>query len=202
MAERYPGYDVLTKWDSPSFDEVTRGVIRRRLQAVPKRRFFTPGEFLCVEALAARLTGQDQDNPLVPIAPVIDCDLFEARGGGFRHADFPTAPEVWRITLAGIEAEARRVGAKDFADLTPDRQDAILRALQSGTVRAASFKGLSPPRAFNAVLSAVIGVFYAHPAAWSEIGFGGPASPRGYVRMGLDERDPWEAPPSQGSRRS
>ena len=26
-----------------------------------------------------------------------------------------------------------------------------------------------------------------------EIGFGGPASPRGYVRMNFDRRDPWEA---------
>jgi hypothetical protein len=37
------------------------------------------------------------------------------------------------------------------------------------------------------------GIYYAHPAAWSEIGFGGPASPRGYVRLGFDQRDPWEA---------
>ena len=31
------------------------------------------------------------------------------------------------------------------------------------------------------------------PTAWNEIGFGGPASPRGYVRMDFDRRDPWEA---------
>ena len=35
--------------------------------------------------------------------------------------------------------------------------------------------------------------YYAHPTAWSEIGFGGPASPRGYVRMDENRRDPWEA---------
>jgi hypothetical protein len=35
--------------------------------------------------------------------------------------------------------------------------------------------------------------YYSHPTAWSEIGFGGPASPRGYVRMGFNRRDPWEA---------
>ena len=35
--------------------------------------------------------------------------------------------------------------------------------------------------------------YYAHPIAWNEIGFGGPASPRGYVRMDFDRRDPWEA---------
>ena len=34
---------------------------------------------------------------------------------------------------------------------------------------------------------------YSHPAAWSEIGWGGPASPRGYVRLDFNDRDPWEA---------
>jgi hypothetical protein len=39
----------------------------------------------------------------------------------------------------------------------------------------------------------VLHAYYSHPTAWNEIGFGGPASPRGYVRMGYDRRDPWEA---------
>ena len=34
--------------------------------------------------------------------------------------------------------------------------------------------------------------FYAHPWAWNEIGFGGPAYPRGYKNLGLDRREPWE----------
>ena len=41
------------------------------------------------------------------------------------------------------------------------------------------------------------GLYYSHPTAWSEMGFGGPASPRGYVRMELDRRDPWEAAESK-----
>ena len=43
------------------------------------------------------------------------------------------------------------------------------------------------------LLKEVVGIYYSHPDAWSEIGFGGPASPRGYARLGPDERDPWEA---------
>ncbi len=42
--------------------------------------------------------------------------------------------------------------------------------------------------------------YYAHPAAWNEIGFGGPASPRGYVRMDFDQRDPWEAAEAKPGR--
>jgi len=37
--------------------------------------------------------------------------------------------------------------------------------------------------------------FYAHPWARNEIGFGGPAYPRGYSAFGnpeLGEREPWE----------
>ena len=39
--------------------------------------------------------------------------------------------------------------------------------------------------------------FYSHPWAWNEIGFGGPAYPRGYSRFGSPElepadREPWE----------
>jgi hypothetical protein len=36
--------------------------------------------------------------------------------------------------------------------------------------------------------------FYAHPWAWNEIGFGGPAYPRGYKNAGLGKREPWERP--------
>ncbi len=34
--------------------------------------------------------------------------------------------------------------------------------------------------------------FYSHPWAWNEIGFGGPAYPRGYKNAGMGRREPWE----------
>ena len=105
------------------------------------------------------------------------------------------------MALAGIDAQGRHHHRRAFADLPAADQDAVLRAVQSGQVAAGSFDGLSSPLVFGAILGAVVGVYYAHPAAWSEIGFGGPASPRGYVRIGLDERDPWEAQLSPRGRR-
>jgi hypothetical protein len=36
--------------------------------------------------------------------------------------------------------------------------------------------------------------FYSHPWAWNEIGFGGPAYPRGYKYLALGAREPWEVP--------
>jgi hypothetical protein len=34
------------------------------------------------------------------------------------------------------------------------------------------------------VMRAVLAAFYSHPWAWNEIGFGGPAYPRGFMRLG------------------
>ena len=38
----------------------------------------------------------------------------------------------------------------------------------------------------------VVGAYYAHPFAWDEIGFGGPAYPRGYMRLEKGRAEPWE----------
>jgi len=34
--------------------------------------------------------------------------------------------------------------------------------------------------------------FYSHPLAWNEIGFPGPAYPRGYKNPGVDALEPFE----------
>jgi hypothetical protein len=43
------------------------------------------------------------------------------------------------------------------------------------------------------VLRQIAGVYYAHPFAWDEIGFGGPAYPRGYFALNHGAREPWES---------
>ncbi|MHA7165264.1 gluconate 2-dehydrogenase subunit 3 family protein, partial [Burkholderia pseudomallei] len=74
-------------------------------------------------------------------------------------------------------------------------RDAILRAAQRGALDGPAWRGMSSALFFSKrVLSDVASAYYSHPLAWNEIGFGGPASPRGYVRMDFNRRDPWEAP--------
>lgn len=190
----YPGYDVLAKWEGPSFNPPTRAVLRERMHLVPERRFFSEAEWALMEVISARLIPQDGRDEPVAITPWVDAQLAEGRGEGFRHDGMPPMTVAWRRGLAGVESEAKRTYLRSFTDLPPDLQDTMLKAVQSGEVDEAAFGGVPPGRFFTHVLlKAVVGVYYAHPAAWNEIGFGGPASPRGYVRLGLDERDPWEA---------
>lgn len=190
----YPGYDVLSKWRSPSFNERTRDVIRKRLDEVPARVFFASDEWLLMDALAARLIPQPDRDPPIPITPWVDQALAENRGDGFRYDGMPPMQQSWRVGLAGIAAEAQRRHAMRFTALAPDVQDALLADIQQGEVDPTLWGDVPAARFFvQVLLKTVAGIYYAHPAAWSEIGFGGPASPRGYVRMGPDRRDPWEA---------
>jgi len=120
--------------------------------------------------------------------------LAENRGEGFRYDGMPPMREAWRKGLAGLEAEAGRRFGAPFHTLAADEQDHVLKAVQAGEADPAGWAGLSPRTFFRDVLlKTVAGIYYAHPSAWNEIGFGGPASPRGYVRLGADSRDPWEA---------
>ncbi len=193
MAERYPGYDVLAKWRSPSFDDTTRAVLRQRLATVPARRFLAPAEWELLEALAARLMPQPDRAEPIPITPWIDAMLVEGVGDGYRRDGWPGLRETWRMGLAAIEDEARIAAAGGFAAMDADAQDALLARIQRGEVRSPQWQQLPPAHFFGMLLRTVAAIYYSHPAAWSEIGFGGPASPRGYVRLGFDEQDPWEA---------
>jgi len=186
-------YDVLDKWDSPSWNDQTRAAVRKRLEEVPERRFLSEAQWSLLEAIVARLMPQPDREEPVPIVPWIDAKLAGNRGPGYRYADMPPMREAWRQGLAGIQGEARERHGAPFASLTPEQQDAILADVQHDRTDGRWWGDLPPGGFFlHALLKETAAIYYSHPAAWSEIGFGGPASPRGYARLGFDERDPWE----------
>ena len=194
MSHRYPDYDLLDKWDTVSFDTLTRGVIRQRLSNTPERRFFTEAEWTLLEAVAARLAPTPERGRPIPIAPWIDAELAEGEGEGYRFEGMPKAEDAWRKGLALLAEEAHAQYGRPFEAQDEATQLAFLKRLQTAEVDKARWSGLDPQRFFSGVLlKAIVGVYYAFPQAWNEVGFGGPASPRGYVRIGLNERDPWEA---------
>jgi hypothetical protein len=190
----YLTYDVLDKWDSPSWTDQTRNAVRQRLEQVPPRKFLTPEQWSLLEAIAARLIPQPDREEPVPIVPWIDNMLHLNHSPGYRYADMPAMRDAWRQGLDAIADEARYRHGKSFEELPPEEQDALLTDVQHNRVESRYWADLPAGGFFlHHLLKQVVGVYYAHPAAWSEIGFGGPASPRGYARLGPDERDPWEA---------
>lgn len=193
-AELFPGYDVLAKREGLSWNDATRRVIDQRLAVSNEPKYFSTEEWLTLEALCRRIVPQPQNRPEVPLAAYIDRAMLEHGDAGTRIEPMPYDGEAWKCALAAIDAEALAAHQVAFRDLPARAADALLAGMQNGELTDAAW-GNVPPKLFFAkrVLVDVPAAYYAHPTAWSEVGFGGPASPRGYVRMGADRRDPWEA---------
>jgi hypothetical protein len=198
----YPDYEVLLKWDTPSWNEASRKTVGERLSAVPERQFLPPHEYQTLEAACHRLVPQPEREEPIPIAPWIDQKSFANRTEGYRYAGMPPLQETWRAGLKGIDEEARYRFDMPFVELSASNQDEILACLASGDTHGEVFQSLSAKQFFSAhLLYECASIYYAHPQSWNEIGFGGPASPRGYVRLGANRRDPWEAPFPRDNRR-
>jgi hypothetical protein len=107
----------------------------------------------------------------------------------------PYMREAWKRGLAEIDSEAKaRHDGRGFAVLTDREKDALLRSMQTGEANDERWAGLDAKAFFERrILADVPALYYSHPKAWNEIGFGGPASPRGYVRLDGDRLDSWEA---------
>ena len=191
---RYPAYDVLNKWDTPSWDDMTRRVIDERLATPPAPSFFNAVEWLGATALCTCIVPQADAEPVVPLAALLDAKLAGHGDDGYRDARLPPMRDAWHTGLAALDAECRALHELPFASIVRAAQIAMLGQMQRGELKSAAWHGMPSELFFSQrVLHDVWGLYYSHPRAWSEIGLGGPANPRGYVRMYFDRRDPWEA---------
>jgi hypothetical protein len=193
VTDRFPGYEVLSKRDSMSWNDPTRQAIDERLAIEDKPAFFSDEDYRTLQALCDRILPQPEAVK-VPLAAFIDRGLLEHGDTGTRYEPMPYDGECWKIGLAALNAEAQAIFGMRFCELESGDADALLKRCQAGTLDNAAW-GRVPPAMFfhRRILWDIPGAFYAHPSSWNEIGFGGPASPRGYVRMQANRRDPWEA---------
>lgn len=191
---RYPGYDVLNKRETPSWDAPTRAVIAERLATPGEPRFFDAVQWLALTHLCRCIVPQADAEPVVPLAALVDAKLTQNTGDGYRDTRLPPSRDAWRTGLAALDAESRAQFGLPFASVEPPQQHALLEQMQRGDMHDDAWQGM-PSKLFfeKRVLHDVCSAYYSHPHAWSEIGFGGPANPRGYVRLYFDRRDPWEA---------
>jgi hypothetical protein len=190
----YPGFSTLSQ--QAFWDEATRAVILQRVHHLPPIRFFTPDERALMEALVARLVPQDDRDEAhrVPLVNTIDERLFTGRIDGYRFEDMPPDTEAYRLGLSGIDAIAHHLHRRRFVDLTATEQDEVLWTLHRGEPPAGEdvWERVAVARFWLLITQDAIEAYYAHPFAWDEIGFGGPAYPRGYFRLEHGRPEPWE----------
>jgi hypothetical protein len=164
------------------WDEATRRVVFGRLE-VPVIRFFTPEEERALRPFCDLVVAQDGE-PRIEVLNYVDQKLFEGRLDGFQYADMPDDRDVWRIVARALD----EAGEGSYADVPRVHQEAICSSFAGGRLPMS----IPVEKAWKVVTRGILSAFYAHPLAWDEIGFPGPAYPRGYAAIGVDGRERWE----------
>src|SRR4029453_17589045 len=105
--------------------------------------------------------------------------------------------ESWRAIVRGLDEEARRLGAPSFGEAGRTTRTDICHRFSRARLHGGAWSEVNVSRAWSLAVRHACEAFYAHPWAWNEIGFGGPAYPRGYAAFGSahlahGEQEPWE----------
>jgi Gluconate 2-dehydrogenase subunit 3 len=189
MHGRYPDYDVLEQIDH--WDAETAAVVRRRVDHVPDLGFFSPDEARTLTAFCDDVLAQDAE-PRVPVLAFVDEKLRNGWLDGYRYDDMPDDRETWRVVAAGLDEAAREDGETGYASAPRALRESIVDRFAAGELTGGVWGRVNVARAYGVVMRAALAAFYSHPWAWNEIGFGGPAYPRGYARLGVGLSEAWE----------
>jgi Gluconate 2-dehydrogenase subunit 3 len=186
---RFPGFDVLAQ--TPHWDDATRRVVLQRLEPPGPLRFFTPEEAETLQRVFDAILDQDRE-PRIPVLHMVDERLAERRLAGWHYKELPQDPEAFRLIARGVEQSAQALAGKRFSDCSFAEEELVLEAIRTGTAPGAVWELVPSKRCWSVLTRYACEAFYAHPWSWNEIGYGGPAYPRGYARLGLDAQEWWE----------
>ena len=198
-AAEHPERRVRRLLASDAVSPATRLVLTARLDALARPPVtvgvrLSAAQVATLRAVIDRLVPQDDREQPVDIVAAIDARLAGERTDGWRYDALPPDAEAIGRGLTGLDEAAWLRHALDFTDLTPARQDALLRLVQSGTVPGETWRTLPPQRWFEDVLTEACEIYYADPVAQDGIGYRGYADLPAWQAIGLDQRDARERP--------
>ena len=185
LDDRFPGFDPLSQ--IRHWDRVTAEAVTSRTGKPPAIEFFTAEEEACAAPLLDLLLDQ-RDEPRVPVLQMIDARLAAGQTDGWRYEDMPEDGQAWRDTLSYLDRDAAERCGTTFARAPQADRAALVQAVQD----AERWHGLPAKHVWSLWTRYACTAFYSHPAAWAEIGFPGPAYPRGYKNAGVDKLEPFE----------
>jgi len=192
---RFPGFSALGQ--VRHWDPATVASVVSRTGRAADIRFFTPPEEAAANALCDQLLELRGDRT-VPVVNMIDARLAEDETDGWRYEDMPEDGAAWRRSLGGLNADATHTYGQRFAELPAEDQAKLVQAVQD--LGSRDWHGLKAAHVWSLWTRYACTAFYSHPAAWDEIGFPGPAYPRGYKNAGVDAREPFEVRDVQPAR--
>lgn len=193
----YPEFEVMAQADH--WDPHTRDIVERRqqVQSLQVCQYLNMREADTLFQLCGVLLDDWRIPVLAFVVHHFDATLQAGVGESQRKVGVPAGAVLIREGLRLLDRLCSDRYGVPFASAESDNRKQIVQALMDGNVQLAAGHGhgASFPAVdfMNKIVSDAVAAYYSHPAVWSEIGYAGPAYPRGYVRSELGLTDPWEA---------
>ncbi|MGZ9584297.1 gluconate 2-dehydrogenase subunit 3 family protein [Paenibacillus marinisediminis] len=189
---RYPSFNVLDEKDE--WDDHTQQIVTSRTNAKVSFQFINEREADILRCFCSLLVDDSSPEALEFIVAHIDHTLFSSPGEGQRKVDVPKAPELIRQGLTAIDKCSQQKYSDSFVKLNAEQQKQMIQDISTAKAKPSEiWNGLPQKDLFNKLMRLTVESYCSHPRVWSEIGYAGPAYPRGYVRTQLGQLDPWEA---------
>ncbi len=188
----YPDYNVLDSINE--WDEHTKEVVLKRLGPFPEKRFLQEQEVRKLRLIIKHMVYDERDDIFDWILSYMDQRLHSEIGEFQRKPGTPPEKVLIREGLKALDSLSFKLYQKSFEEAAVEEQFAMLASLQLGkAAQIPEWSKIPQKDLFNKLLDMIISTYYSHPTIWSEMGYGGPAYPRGYYRIELGWTDPWEA---------
>ena len=191
MQGHYPDFDVMHNHES--WDDRTQQVVFSRLNDPGEPRFFSVNQAGLLKKVCARLLADEREELLDLVVAHIDGKIAGNISEGYRQVKIPEDRHLYTEGLKGIDETAQAHCKKKFKELEGKEQAIILTQVGGGFPPGLSWQKAPARDFFKQLLREALSIYASLPMVWNEMGYAGPAYPRGYVRIELGATDPWEA---------
>ncbi len=192
----YPSFKVLDELDA--WDDHTQSIVNARLSPPKPNRFLNAKEEELLTGICGLLMHDSSPDVLSFVVDHIDETLQSSPGESQRKAGIPAGKDLIRNGLRYLDQTSESNYSASFQTLDPTVQIEMLQSIGEGKMDPIlDSNGTIQKAFFQKLMSLTIESYCSHPKIWSEIGYAGPAYPRGYVRAQLGQLDPWEAKTEQ-----
>ncbi|QST00620.1 gluconate 2-dehydrogenase subunit 3 family protein [Pontibacillus sp. ALD_SL1] len=188
----YPTYDVMS--EKNEWDPVTQQVLFTRIHP-SESSILTPDMKRTLQALAKTLFPSHLGEQTLSLTMVLDQRLTAKKLKAFpKGANFSKELIILK-GLTFMEQEAITEHGKTFYLLDEKTRNELVRKWRSSDGDPSIWAEVHSDLFFSTVSAEIVKIIYSDPAIWSDIGYGGPAFPRGYYAFGPHQFDEWEAKP-------
>lgn len=188
----YPSFRVMDEKDA--WDDHTQAIVDDRMSNGYEFQFLNEQETDMLSVICALLMNDSSPEVIPFVIRHIDQTLHSSPGEGQRKSGVPESKDLIRRGLQLTERSAQTINHSTFLSLDNAAKRKLIQAISEGEAEPSiAWQGIPQQDFFRKLMNLTIESYCSHPKVWSEIGYAGPAYPRGYVRTQLGQLDPWEA---------